>query len=86
MRKARTRISAWSHMKTLKFNGTVRYNKLLARYQTSCEICGDGPKGTWGQAFASEASTKGRAQAGLGTHIRRIHGVEPVIRIGAPVC
>jgi hypothetical protein len=61
-------------------NGTIKWLPQIKRWEVTCTICWRGPKGKWGQGYASTASTRRRGTAALRRHIWAAHGVQPVIR------
>lgn len=69
-------------MKTIKYHGTVRYDKTVGKYRIWCDICFDEDHKT----TMFSASTKRRAQASATRHIKAAHGVQtPIIRVGGVI-
>lgn len=64
------------------YNGTIRWSKPEQRWLSSCEICWDIQREV---KFESGSPKQGLATMGLKMHIKKIHGVEPQVRVGTQI-
>jgi hypothetical protein len=80
----RVKMEPHPKKKKLQFNGTVRYNRTLRVWATSCDICWKRP-GLFPNPYASTATTKRRGKAAVRRHIQIAHGVEALVREGSVI-